>query len=181
MRRSRAAALLAALAAACTSPQPCPSPLEECEGQCVDVQSDRRHCGGCGRSCAAGDACVAATCGADRAAACPLRAGGAFVTVQACGAAVKLWIENGDFVAAARAGLGTAAAGVPVLGVRTGTDCDGQWTWHVDPASARFETAAPSASCDVCPARIQADVAAYVLAIGSWCPTGATILAVDAR
>jgi hypothetical protein len=39
------------------------SPYERvCGGACVDVGSDRRHCGGCGAACAAGQGCVAGIC-----------------------------------------------------------------------------------------------------------------------
>ncbi len=33
-----------------------------CDGACVDVGSDRRHCGGCGAVCGAGQACVTGIC-----------------------------------------------------------------------------------------------------------------------
>ena len=36
---------------------------ELCDGACFQVQSDPRHCGTCGRSCAAGEPCVAGQCG----------------------------------------------------------------------------------------------------------------------
>jgi hypothetical protein len=39
----------------------CPG-ATECAGECVDTNDDARHCGGCGRACAAGQACVSATC-----------------------------------------------------------------------------------------------------------------------
>ncbi len=34
----------------------------DCGGTCVDVQNDPAHCGGCGRSCAAGEQCVYGQC-----------------------------------------------------------------------------------------------------------------------
>jgi hypothetical protein len=188
MRRSLAAltalaaATLAALAAGCTSPQPCPSPLEECSGECVDVQSDRRHCGACERSCAPGEACLGGVCDPDPTAACPARTGGAFVTLAVCGQAVKAWVERSEFVDEALAAAPGPARRVPVFGVRGGSDCDGQWSWHPNPVSARFEAAAPSAACVACPEQVQANVATYVaLGASGWCPTGATILSVDVR
>lgn len=36
---------------------------ELCDGACFQVQSDPRHCGTCGRACAAGEPCVAGQCG----------------------------------------------------------------------------------------------------------------------
>lgn len=179
MRPSRAAAVLAlALAAGCTSPQPCPSPLEECDGECVDVQSNRLHCGGCSRGCAAGESCRAATCGGGAGAPCPERTGGAFVTLGTCGTTVKLWIVNGDFIAAAE----RASPGVPVLELSAVGDCDRQWSFSANPASARFAPAPPSTLCDVCPAQLQSDVADGVLdATTTWCPGTAAVLSVDRR
>lgn len=181
--RLSAAPLLALLAAApaCTSPQPCPSLLEECDGACVDVQSDRRHCGACGRACAAGSVCVAGACGSEALAPCAVRTGGAFVTLGACGAAVKLWIENEGFLSAAEERVGGPAPGVPVLAVRAGAGCDGQWSWSVNEVTATFQPAPPAAACQVCPAQIQADVGSYVATVGTWCPPDATVLSLVRR
>lgn len=43
----------------------CAAPLEFCNGQCVDIQSDDAHCGGCGNACNMFDGiggCGAGTC-----------------------------------------------------------------------------------------------------------------------
>lgn len=40
----------------------CPAPAEPCDGLCVDLASDPAHCGACGRSCPAGQACYASQC-----------------------------------------------------------------------------------------------------------------------
>jgi hypothetical protein len=180
MRRALPAVVLLA-AAACTDPEPCPMPLEECAGQCVDVRSDRRHCGGCGADCGAGLVCRASSCSPDPGTPCHLRSGGAFVTLGHCGQAVKLWIRDAAFVAAAQA---PDPAFVASVAVAEGADCDAQWTWHVDALDAAFVPAAsvdPAAACTVCPATIQADVASYVASPRTWCPIGASVLAVDAR
>ena len=53
------------LLSACGSPivgAQCRKGFVACDGVCVDVSSDRDHCGACGRSCGA-DACHAGTCG----------------------------------------------------------------------------------------------------------------------
>ncbi len=178
----RLAFAVLALAAACNKAQPCPSPLEECSGQCVDVQSDRRHCGACGQACAAGESCLGAACDGTPTTACASRGGGAFVTLGHCGQAVKLWIANPDFITAAQGAVGAPTTpGVPVLTVQSGTDCDGQWSWHVNQAAALFQPAPPSPACAVCPQTIEGDLAQYILSPGTWCPTSATILAVDVR
>jgi hypothetical protein len=81
---------------------------------------------------------------------------------------VKAWIAEPDFIDAAEALAGAgAAASYPVLDVRDGTDCDGQWTWHADPATARLEAAAQVA-CAACPGDIEAAKATWIGA--PWCP-----------
>lgn len=41
----------------------CPAPLERCEGVCVDLRHDPRHCGGCGLGCVKEHVCVEGECG----------------------------------------------------------------------------------------------------------------------
>ena len=182
--RHAALALAAALSAACTSSQPCPNLLQECSGQCVDVLSDQANCGRCGNACAAGQGCVSGVCGGEATVACRLRTGGAFVTLGACGAAVKLWITSPEFVAASEAAVGGPAPGVPVLTLRGGIDCDAQWSWFANPATATYATTAPTGACDVCPTLIEASPT-FVASIGQWCPSGVAkdvkVLAVDRR
>ena len=43
-------------------PASCPSPNATCGAACVNLQTNAANCGACGRSCAGGEACVAATC-----------------------------------------------------------------------------------------------------------------------
>ena len=45
-----------------TSSGECAAPLEICGQDCVDSQTDERHCGGCSISCAAGEICAAGVC-----------------------------------------------------------------------------------------------------------------------
>jgi hypothetical protein len=40
----------------------CTAPHRACAGRCVDVTNQQEHCGACGRSCAAGEACVQSVC-----------------------------------------------------------------------------------------------------------------------
>ena len=182
MQRLSLTLAFAALSA-CTRPQPCPSPLEECDGQCVDLQSDRHHCGMCFSGCSPGEACIGASCTADVRAACPDRIGGAFVTLGYCEASVKLWLRRTEFIDEALTFLGstTTAPRTPLLAVVAGSDCDSQWSWHVDDVTPSFVTTVPATGCDVCPADIQADVAAHLASSGKWCPSSAKVLAVDVQ
>ncbi|MBI2388508.1 MAG: hypothetical protein HYV09_02725 [Deltaproteobacteria bacterium] len=40
----------------------CAAPSAQCGEACVDVATDRGHCGGCGKACGAGEVCVDAKC-----------------------------------------------------------------------------------------------------------------------
>lgn len=40
----------------------CPGGREECEERCVDYETDREHCGGCGQGCGEGLVCAGAVC-----------------------------------------------------------------------------------------------------------------------
>jgi hypothetical protein len=175
---------------ACTTPQPCPTPLEECSGQCVDLQSDRRHCGTCGFVCLVGEACLGARCTDLRPPVpCPDRTGGAFVTLGRCGAAVKLWVEHPSFIDEALTYVGTTPLPrVPLLTVVAGSDCDAQWSWHADDTNPSFVdpsfiTSGAVTGCDLCPAQIEGRVAADLASSGKWCPAGpdAKVLAVEPR
>ncbi|HUL60647.1 MAG TPA: hypothetical protein VLU43_15310 [Anaeromyxobacteraceae bacterium] len=187
----RLAALAAgALAAAgCAQVDPCSSPLRSCSGQCIDVATSALDCGACGHACTAGRVCVAGTCVTSPNAPCTQRAGGAFVTLGAippCATAtVKVWATNPAFVARAAAlAADPASAGpdVPLFDLVAGADCDAQWTWHEDAATATFQDAA-SGVCDACPDDIQQDATRWITMVGHWCPSASRVrvLLVDPR
>jgi hypothetical protein len=184
------AALSLAALAACNDAQPCPRPLEECGGTCVDIQSDRLNCGSCQRPCGAGLACVGGACTNDPNTPCASRRGGAFVTLGSCGAAVKLWVDEARQEFITRAGqllVDPASAGpnIPSVAVQADSDCDAQWSWRGSELSVEFVASTPvlagGADCAVCPADIESAVSTYVLTVGRWCPVGARVLAVDVR
>jgi hypothetical protein len=173
MHRRLGPLLLAAALASCANPQPCPQPLHQCNGECIDIQSNRSHCGACGNACRVDQLCRAATCSPDTQAACPQRRGGGFVTFGQCGEAVKLWFGQPVFVSEAVNYIGsTTPAATAALSVIAGSDCDGQWNWHVNDATASFQ-ATPPPGCVACPSEIQLNTAAHPI----WCP--GTVLAVD--
>lgn len=169
-------------AVACSEAGPCPMPLEVCDGACIDLNSDPRHCGGCGRACGAGWICAGGECGDSTAAGCATRGGGAFVTLEACEQTVKLWITNEVFVTQADALLhGATLEGRPVLALQAGTDCDAQWTWHVDAGTATFASSPPVGTCEGCPRVVERELSYYVNDVGLWCPAAASVVSVDRR
>lgn len=181
--RLAAAALAAAALGACTDAQPCPGSLEVCGGNCVDSSSDPRHCGGCGRPCPAGRACQGGTCTTAVTGDCVNRSGGAFVVLDTTQGSMKLWTTSAAFVTRAaelRADPTSPGNDVPVLQLLYAADCDAQWSWHVDPQSARFDSALPPEDCNVTAQRIQ-DELHRVATVGVWCPLDARIASVDPR
>ena len=46
-----------------TGPVPCATGTTMCGTECVDTQSSRAHCGECGTTCGAGEACIDGACG----------------------------------------------------------------------------------------------------------------------
>ena len=178
MRNGSIALAAAAALVGCTESQPCPRPLDVCDGVCVDTRQDVDYCGNCQTSCLPGQVCLDGGCLESTLAPCDERAGGAYVLLATCGQSVKAWAADPVFIetAEARVGLGPAAP-YPVLDVRDGTDCDGQWTWHADPATVRFE-AAP-VGCAICPGDIEANKADWIG--GVWCPDPVEFLLVERR
>ena len=176
--RNGSTALAAAAAAlvACTEAQPCPGTLDLCGGVCVDTRRDVDHCGTCGTSCVPGQFCLDGGCVASEQAPCDKRTGGAFVLLGVCGQSVKAWIVDDDFVRGAEALVGGGPGAYPVLDVRDGTDCDAQWTWHVDPDTAAF-AAAPPFGCGACPGQIEGEKASWLGA--TWCPDPVEVLLVE--
>ncbi|HEY8432423.1 MAG TPA: hypothetical protein VIL20_28830, partial [Sandaracinaceae bacterium] len=59
----RGAFLALALALACTPPPgECAPGQTACDGECVTLEADARHCGECGRACGPGEVCAAGAC-----------------------------------------------------------------------------------------------------------------------
>jgi hypothetical protein len=169
--RDRSIVLAAAAAlVACAEAQPCPGNLEVCGGACVDTSQNVEHCGSCGTACLpGGEVCLDGECLPVAEAPCDKRAGGAYVLLGTCGQSLKAWIADPVFIEVAEdlaAGIDVATP-YPVLTVRDGTDCDGQWTWHADPVDARFEEAA-AVGCAGCPADVEAAKSSRIG--GAWCP-----------
>ncbi len=60
-----AAALCALAPRVGPAPKACPAVQALCDGECVYLDFDARHCGECGNACAAGDPCRSRVCGCD--------------------------------------------------------------------------------------------------------------------
>ena len=181
---TRLLALAALVAAACANPQPCPQPLVECNGRCIDVQSNPSDCGACGSACAAGEVCVGASCTRNVNGPCPDRTDGAFVTLGVCGSTVKLWIRAPAFIDESASYVGTTATPrTPALALVAGSDCDPQWSWHVDDASPTWVPTVSGGCTSACPDAIEAAVHANALPSPIWCPIPSIglVLAVDRR
>jgi hypothetical protein len=179
-------ALSLAAALACAPAQPCANPLSACDGHCVLFSADVANCGGCGRACSAGFACVEGKCVQASQAPCATRSGGWFVILDVCGETVKMWTVNPTFAQRAiELATNPAAPGnlVPDLPLVDGSDCDAQWSWHPDPVAAEF-TGAADPTCDACPADVEQNPTAYVGGLPKhWCPGSdrTRVIAVDAR
>jgi hypothetical protein len=179
-----ALSLAALLPVACTNSAPCPEPLETCGDTCYDLQTDRLNCGGCGDACPPGLGCRGGACVGIGDQACATRTGGAFVTLGSCGQSVKLWVTSAPFVARAEALRNDPASSgpaVPYLDLRDGTDCDAQWSWHVDAVTATFVAGPPTGECIACPSAVEDALAYRIFSVATWCPTSAVVLAVDRR
>jgi hypothetical protein len=191
MIRPLPAALAALLVAGCSG-NPCTAPLERCGDVCDDLRSDGQNCGACGHVCGAGLACVSSACVPDAAAAvCSTRSGGAFVTLGVCGEVVKVWVSSASastFIARAQAlAADPASPGprMPQFDLRDGTDCDAQWNWHVDAATAAWVAAPMTGVCSACPSAVEAAKPYWLVSVGSWCPDpavwGVRVLSVELR
>lgn len=97
--------------AACVSAPPVP--CTDCDGKCVDTQTDVAHCGGCGKACINGQQCVSGACRDT----CPTgqqRCGGQCVDTSTdprhCGACTAACAEG----QACTSGVCTATCGAPL-------------------------------------------------------------------
>jgi glucose/arabinose dehydrogenase len=112
---------------------------------------------------------------------CGERAGGAFVRFDISGQSLTVWVTNAEFIDTATALLASGKRKVPIFNtLLDGTDCDPQWTWHVDPADVVFADAAIEL-CDGVPSHIEANKDYWINTVGAFCPWSAVVAAVDDR
>lgn len=112
---------------------------------------------------------------------CADRDGGALVTLDVVGESFTFWSTDGAFIDSALDDLATGHDMLPLFGqVVEGTDCDAQWSWHVDAAEMSWADFAIEL-CDARPSYIEANLADWIDQVGQWCPWSGTVTAVDDR
>jgi hypothetical protein len=112
---------------------------------------------------------------------CAARTGGALVHFQICDEDLALWITDDDFIDEALDLVGQGQMRVPVFDeLVAGTDCDPQWSWHVDPSQAEFAIAAIEV-CDGCPSFVESELEYWVETVEGYCPWLAEVASVDDR
>ena len=122
---------------------------------------------------------------------CAHRHGGAFVMLQIGSGPTaqqsSQWLEDDAFIdmAIRRArrhlrGAGAMAA-IPVFNrVLNGTDCDENFSWHVDPKDVTWTEVATEV-CDATPGYIEKNAKDWMSSPGRWCPWTTFVLSVEDR
>jgi hypothetical protein len=115
------------------------------------------------------------------AALCAERSGGALITFAMCDETLTVWSTAPAFIDQALALLAAGEQLIPSFEtLRDATDCDAQWSWHVDPAAMSFAELAIEL-CDGCPSHIEDDKDYWLGTVGQYCPWSARVVAVDDR
>ena len=113
---------------------------------------------------------------------CASRTGGAFVTLTSESrpdVSITLWFTDSAFIDRAIAGKG-AHNGIPILLMRTGTDCDQNHAWHVSPVATWADAAREE--CDGNIAWLDENLDQWMQrVVPDWCPWGVIVTAVDDR
>jgi hypothetical protein len=111
---------------------------------------------------------------------CDERADGALITFQIVDETFSVWVTNEEFAEEAKVYIGTQSR-IPAFGdLVEGTDCDPQWSWHVDPDDMSWADLTIEL-CDGLPSFIEDDLEYWLEGVDSYCPWGAEVLVVDDR
>lgn len=112
---------------------------------------------------------------------CAKRTGGALVHFRICDEPLALWITDDEFIDEAIDNAGEGQVRVPVFDqVVAGTDCDPQWSWHVQPDQAGWADATIEL-CDGCPSYLEENLDDWIDQVGNYCPWSAEVESVDDR
>jgi hypothetical protein len=112
---------------------------------------------------------------------CEDRTGGALVEFEIVEETFRVWIENAAFIAEAERLLDAGETRVPNFQTLIdGSDCDPQWSWHVDPNDVEFADFTIEL-CDAVPSYIEENKADWFDQVGQWCPWSARVTAVTQR
>ncbi len=117
------------------------------------------------------------------AALCEDRTGGALVTFTVAEDPNEMftaWIEDDAFIDEAIRLIADGETRVPNFAMADGMDCDGQWSWHVDPVDAVFADFTIEV-CDSLPSYIEDNKEEWFAMNPRWCPWGARMVSVDDR
>jgi hypothetical protein len=110
---------------------------------------------------------------------CAARAGGALVALDIVGESFTLWSTNDDFIAEAEALADSGGQRIPLFNrLIDGSDCDPQWSWHVDPSDMAWVDSTIEL-CDAVPSGIEDDKAYWLDDVDQFCPWTATVVDVD--
>jgi hypothetical protein len=111
---------------------------------------------------------------------CASRQGGALVTIAVSEdhpETFTAWVTNPDFIAEAKRLLADNERGTPNFKFIDGTDCDDQWSFHVDPADAEFPWGTIEI-CDAMPSYVDQNKGEWIEKNLRWCPWGSRVLEV---
>jgi hypothetical protein len=116
----------------------------------------------------------------DAGALCSERTGGALIRFAIGNESLTVWVTNDSFIAEAERLRMAGERRIPSFALLDDTDCDPQWTWHVDPASVAFADVTIEV-CDGLPSHIENDKRYWLETLGSYCPWSARVVSVDDR
>ena len=109
---------------------------------------------------------------------CKTRVGGSWITFSIGNEMLTVWSTNSKFNTEAFLAAAKGTLVTPVFNdLIEGTDCDGQWTWHVDPENVELASSSPE--CEGLPSAIEADKQHWLGQIDRYCPRDVLISAVS--
>ena len=112
------------------------------------------------------------------AATCSTRTGGALVTISVSEdhpETFTAWVTNADFIAEAKRLLQEGERGTPNFKFVDGSDCDAQWSFHVDASDAEFPWGTIEV-CDAMPSYVNQNKSEWISKNLRWCPWGSRVL-----